>query len=258
MNENKEILTIENFKKRNSSFRLVLWLTIPGCLIFIVAGIIATMDMFKSGLSGPAFITPIMFILLPLAGIFFFLYWMKKEKKENKIIDNGNFKIVEDRIYDKHMYTTRDSDGDTHYHYLIFSKIYGKISVGTWEYNCAQKDDSIYLLFYSDNEQNNNYENITEEEKRNRKIIDQEYLASKYELSPELTPHFVPYDETLGKANYTKRIEEEIKEKEERKGKVICKNCGTKYNLKKEDVCPECNSIYHFDITDAMHEKEWY
>jgi PHP family Zn ribbon phosphoesterase len=84
------------------------------------------------------------------------------------------------------------------------------------------------------------------------------FLALKYKLSDELMINFIPYNESLGETNYNLRINDDRKRLEERKGSVLCKKCYKEYKLNKSEFCPKCGEKYKFDISDVMHEYEWY
>ena len=111
-----------------------------------------------------------------------------KEKKEKKIIDKKNFKIIEDKIYDKEKVHV-----SKHEEYYLYTKNYGKIDITNDEYPDARKDSFIYLIIGN----------------TNNKVIDT-YLTDKYELSHELISKFIPYDETLGEKNFNNRINEKF------------------------------------------------
>ena len=257
MNTNKEILTIKKLQARNELERIVgIVITVIGFLFMLVgAGI--SIGIVKSGnMIWLFFIVP--FILLSLYVLYLGIKRVKKEKKENVFIDNRDFKIVEDKIYDRYMDTSKGSEGRVNYHYFVFSKIYGQISTDALTYRDAKKDDSLYLLFYGNNERIESSDKIINELERNNKIVDQGYLASVCDLSPELIDRFIPYDESLGELNYRIRIQNAINKSKEAKGEVLCKGCDKKYNLNKHEACPKCGLIHNFDIEDVLYEKSWY
>lgn len=250
---NKTLLTKETLKSHNKISKIVV---VPVFLFLTLFAAIGIFQMIFNKDTPFYFFIP--FVIFPVVISIVILKYMKKDKKENALIDNGEFKIVEDKIYDKLMTTSRDSDGDTHYHYYVFSKIYGEIKTDSFTYNFSQKDDSIYLLFYSGNEQNSFFENYEDECNRNSKIIDQEYLSMIYSLSNELNTFFIPYNKALGESNFSKRTKSQIDNLNEKKNKIKCKHCGKKYNFKKNDACPECGSINRFELIDVIHNEDWY
>lgn len=258
--DNKTILTIHDLKKKNQKEKNDIYYGIPFVLIlfgFLIFSITSVIQELKNDNSIVFFIP---FFCLIIFGIILILYLMYKknrnEKKENIFIENNNFKIVEDRIYDRYLWCHTDKDGHNSYHYYIYTKIYGSVYVDEDIYHDCKKDDSIYLLFYNGDEQNNQYCN--KENKRNDKNIDQFYLSSKYDLSQELLSYFIPYNESLGKINYNLRINDLKKGLEEGNDSVLCKKCYKNYKLNKYEYCPKCGEKYKFDISDVMDEHEWY
>lgn len=221
MDENKQILTLKDLSENKTLTKGCAMVFSPIILILII-WIICNGDYEK--------------LTFPLTIITIMVIKITKEKKERKIINNKNFKIIEDQIYDK---TTMHVS--KHEEYYFYTKIHGKIEVSYIDYPCAKKNSFIYLIVSN----------------KNNKIIDT-YLADKYELSPELISKFIPYNESLGESNFNKRIKDSINEFKEKKKRVICKNCGTKYNLKKENACPNCNTPYKINITDVVCQKNWY
>lgn len=256
--ENTEQLTMDKLKKTNINNLKIIYFLIGAISIIMIAVLILIVknimdndmaSLISSGLQ----ITILIFIVFALTK------YIKKEKKENLYIEEENFKIIEDKIYDKYYTSHTDDDGNTTYYYYVVCKIYGDISVKYNTYKYCLNNDSIYLVFYNGNENDNAFiPDEKQEYKRNSKNIDQEYLASLNSLSSELNRFLVPYNEILGESNFNERITCKIEKLEEKKGKVICKQCNKKYNLKKNDACPECGAIYHFDIKDVVHNKKWY
>jgi hypothetical protein len=182
------------------------------------------------------------------------LYTSGREISRNKSINNGDFKIIEDKVYDKWYLTETDGQNT----YYVSSKIYGELLVKKELYDKAQKNDSVYLLFYKNNKSIEKYNRKINEFKRNCKIIAQSYLATEYELDAELISHLISYNEALGEENFNNRIADKINEFKE-SGKIIkCKNCNKIYNVKKHTLCPKCDTAYKFSIRDAIHIKEWY
>lgn len=222
MDNKKEMLTLEFIKKENNKFHKFVIISIPIVLLMIV------------------FLILIDYVIMVFIPLVFLFVLIKNRKNLNKNIDNRDFKIIEDKIYDKY-YPERSSNS---FGYYICSKIYGELLVSSTEYENAQKNDSIYLLIYNYN--NENYK------------IDGKYLARDYEIDEELKKHFIPYDESLGEKNFDNRINDMINELKEKNNRVICKNCGKEYKLKNQDVCPSCHSNYKFDIKDVVHQKDWY
>ena len=225
----KELLTIERLQKRNRSGKATGVIVIVIALIFMLIGASSVFGSINSNGGILSLFPAVMFILFPSFILCLGIKQIKKEKKENMFIDDGNFKIVEDKVYDRYMYTTHDSDGDTHYHYFVFSKIYGQITADASTYYDAKKDDTIYLLFYNNNERIERYNRAVNE-----------------------------LDESLGESNYNSRIQGSISKLEEAKGRVRCRNCDKKYNLSKHETCPSCGSIHKFDFMDVVHEGAWY
>lgn len=252
----KTTITLESL--RNKKIIKICYYIIGLFLTFFTVSLVWVWD--KTGVAlfkekeGIVSLISLVFVLLMSISLCF--RTIKKAKLKEGYIDNRNFKIVEDKIYDRYMESYTDSDGHSHHSYYVFSKIYGEISIDKYMYDGIKKDDSILLLFYNHDEFILQYNNETDESIRNSKIIAQKYLASQYELSQELKMNFDSYDEKIGNEQFEKRIE---KLKEELSSKTVtCKTCQTDYNLSKEKVCPKCSSVYKFDIIDVIHEKEWY
>ena len=252
---NKVVLNIEKLKnKSNSSW----WVMIPlfGLLFMVglifVGPIISVVDTFFLKFC----IILIYSILILIYVVSFWKDLRLKLEKGNLPIEQGNFKIVEDKIYDI-VAEHRSCGSDSYWDHYIFTKIYGKIESTDFTNEYAKKDESIYFVFYNGNENNNNYDSEIEEYNRNCANIVNEYLACHYEISDELMPYFVPYDDKLGEANFSARISEQISKLEKESGKVVCKTCKTKYNASKQVSCQTCGSVYKFDISDVIHEKEW-
>ena len=258
MDKNKKVLTIEMLKKANSIDFFEYFIVVFFLIIFSVCIYILYYHRMNLSELGYAILVPIGFILVSIFGISFSIKSIKKEKNDNIIIDNHNFKIVEDKIYDKYMESYTDNNGNHHYSYYIFSKTYGEISTEGEIYEKAKKDDSLFLIFYNNNNVVQSFDSVIKETIRNSEVIDQHYLCSQYELSQELKMCFISYDEKLANDNFGARINEQIKKLEAKRGNVNCKICDTKYKLKKYDICPKCGSKYKFDIVDVVHEKEWY
>lgn len=261
MNENKEILTIEELKGNNNDlartarFIIVFSLVVLAVVRGAISIVYRTTEV--NHIHILIFMAIVIFISIT-AYIGFFFSWNKnKVESKNTAIDSGDFRIVEDKIYDKHECSSREN-GDTKYHYYIFTKIYGKIDTIPLIYNNAEKDDLVYLLFYNKNEQDNHYNNTMQEGERNRNNIKKEYLVRNYELSEELLNKYTPYNKFLGEDNYNKRIQNQIESFRGMKTKVKCKKCETMYEHNKLKTCPSCHSVYNFDITDIAHKKEWY
>jgi len=260
MNQNeKKLLTINDLIRNNKISKVAIFVAIIFLTIFIVVMIIFTLFIFYKSEQNlmPALFVGI-FSLAAFGTIALLIKQLKKEKNENAYIESGNYRIVEDKIYDKYMRVSHDSDGPDTYYYYVYSKIYGKISTDVLVYNNSQKDDIIYLLFYNGNENIGNYNGEIDEYKRNSKIIDQNYLASYYELSSELKHKLISYNEALGETNFNNRTKELINKLEMTKNNIKCKNCNNKYNLKRNDFCPNCGFVNKFDIVDIVHNKEWY
>ena len=262
---NKKILTRKMFEKNNRVEKILGIISILILVSFVTGVILMTKNMPRTFENIAALSICYLFILIPLI-----LCEKEVIKKIKQIvtIEKGNFKIVEDKIYDKNC----QSVGDDNF-YSVYTKIYGKIGVSYKEYKVAQKDDFMYFLFCDGEEINNTYvdnkENfiiellfekgsIEKEARRNSKFVKQKYFKSEYVLSPELSEMTISYNQKLGDSNYDSRIKRQINELEEKKGKVTCKKCSNTYKLNKYDVCPNCSSKYKFDIIDVMHEKEWY
>ena len=255
-NNIKTTITLESL--RNKKVIKISYYIIRMFLIFFTVSLIWAWN--KTGIAllketnGLSFLTSSVCVLL--MSIFLCFRTIKKAKTKEEYIDSRNFKIVEDKIYDRYMESYTDNNGHSHYSYYVFSKIYGEISTDKHMYKEIKKDDSIFYLFYNHDEFIPQYDNETYESIRNSKIIAQKFLASQYELSQELKMNFVSYDEKLGNEQFEKRLN---KLKEELNTKTVtCKTCQTDYNLGKEKNCPECGSVYKFDIIDVIHEKEWY
>ena len=255
-NNIKSTITLESL--RNKKLIKICYYIIGLFLIFFIVSMIWAWD--KTGVAllketdGLIFLTSSVFVLLVSISLCF--RTIKKTKLKEGYIDNRNFKIVEDKIYDRYMQNHTDNDGYSHYSYYVFSKIYGEISTDKYMYEDLKKDDSIFYLFYNHDEFIQQYDSETYESIRNSKIIAQKYLASQYELSPELKMNFISYDEKLGNEQFEKRIK---RLKEELSSKTVtCKTCQTDYNLSKEKICPKCGSVYKFEFIDVIHEKEWY
>ena len=255
---NKQQLTMEIIQKNNKLHKTVFKVIAIIALFFAFVPAIMTMDEIKNQ-NFSVIIIPAIFLIVGVSVSIVMYKQAKRAMKNEELIDNRNFKIIEDKIYDKYMSVSVDSDGDRTYNYYVFTKIYGKISADDTIYRCCKKNDSLYLLFCSENESADkcNFDE-KKEHKRNDKNIEQKYLATIYTLSPELMPCFVPYNEALGDANFKNRIRVKLLEAQEKNNKVKCKSCGKKYNLKQEEKCPNCNAIYKFDIQDVIHQKEWH
>ena len=222
MDKNKEMLTLEFIKKENNKFHKFVIISIPVVLLMIV------------------FLILIDYVIMVFIPLVFLFVLIKNRKNLNKNIDNGDFKIIEDKIYDKYYICYESSNN---FKYYICSKIYGDLLVSSVEYEKVQKDDSIYFLIYNYN--NENYK------------IDGKYLARDYEIAEELKKYFIPY-ETLGEKNFDNRINDMINEKKEKNTNVICKSCGKEYKTNNQNVCPSCYSIYKYGIKDVVYQKEWY
>ena len=176
---NKKVLTIKKIKRVNRTSGIISIFVVGSISIFAVFGISSLIDSLKQGqTSGMALLGPIMFIGIPLLISGMVVKNAIRDAKENKFIDNGEFKVVEDVIYKRNTYTTRDSDGYTTRHYEFYTNLYGRISINSKSYNYAKRGDFIYLVVYND-----------------KRSADQGYLSTLYELSDELKPYFVPYEE---------------------------------------------------------------
>lgn len=175
----KKVLTIKKIKRVNKTSGIISIFVVGFISIFVVFGISSLIDSFKRGqTSGVALLGPIMFIGIPLLIGGTVIKKALRDMKENKFIDNGEFKIVEDVIYKRNTYTTRDNDGHTTRHYEFYTNLYGRISTNSESYNYARRGDFIYLVVYND-----------------KRSADQGYLSTLYELSDEFKPYFVPYEE---------------------------------------------------------------
>lgn len=255
---NKAKINIEMLKnKPNNSW----WVMIPLFAMLFIIGMIfvGLVITIVDTLLKKFCIVLIYSILILICVVSFWKDLRKKLEKGNTPIEQGDFKIVEDKIYDiSSEYAGEDRDGFSIYDNYIFTKIYGKIESTAFFNEYAKKDESIFLVFYNGNEQSHNYDDETTEYNRNCSNIVREYLACHFEISDEIKSYFVPYDEKLGDTNFNTRINDQIKKLEKEPGKVICKTCGTKYNASKQNDCTNCGSVYKFDMIDVIHEKEWY
>lgn len=254
MNQNeKKLLTINDLIRKNKLSKISKIVVTVVIALFCMPVLLVLVPILRS--------TKELIVLLIGGGccvvifgvIYFFIKSLKKEKTENIVIENGTFRIIEDKIYDKYSILSNDSTK-----YYIYCKIYGKISISLFEYDIAQKDDIVYLVFYNGKENIENYSNEIDEYKRNLEIIDQSYLSTCYELSPELKEKLISYNESLGETNFNNRTKELINKLEMTKNNIKCKNCNKKYNLKRNDFCPNCGFVNKFDIVDIVHNKEWY
>jgi hypothetical protein len=254
----KEILTIEKIKERNTFdglFMCVMTLILWGFLGIVLYAIHSE---FEALTQGPGFIVPILVAAIPIGCSVSCIKDIKNKIVGNMKISSSKFKIVEDEIYDKFKINMEADSHKTDYRYRVFLKTYGKIDVDGEIYDRAKQGEMMYLLFYNGNEKKNSYESAKKEEKRNEKNIEQKYLSKYYELPPELLNNFISYDKIIGESNFNKRIQDELETLKKSRPKVNCRKCGEKYSLKKFDTCPNCNSLYKFDITDIIHKKEWY
>lgn len=254
----KSVLTIERFKSINRAKQIICYFVIAGSIFFIVFSFYMAKciyEMEKSMLIVLLFVIP--FFCFPIIYIIVLIHQIKKMKKQNVNITNGNFKVVEDKIYDKYMLTHHDSDGDTSYKYYIFTKIYGKVSVSSFDYHSCAKDGIVYLLFGSENILSQKYNPEINEYKQNMKHIMHVYLASKCDISPELLSNLVPYNEVLGEMNYNFRINHQIEKLSKKKKIIKCKQCSKIYNRLKYSECPKCATIFKFDSTDVLYKSNW-
>lgn len=253
-------LTIENLKKHNNTIKVFL-LALIGILIlgFIIVFIPIVYDIDFSSINKTELISTLLICLIVLLiPIIILVLIIKKTNKTKKYINEGKFKIVEDKIYDKYFEMNSSLDNGATYNYYVCTKIYGYQEVEAEIYDICEKNDSIYLLMCNGNEKNNEViENRQKELKRNSKNTYQNYLAVINPLSDELKKYFIPYDDKLGEFNYKKRIKNKINELSEKKYKVNCKKCKEKYNLRNNEVCPKCGEKYNFDITDVIEYKDW-
>lgn len=192
----------------------------------------------------------LIFDLTFISYIILIILKIKKEKRIYINVKNKKIKIIEDKIYDKYFTKSLETKNNPEYfNFFISTKVYfDNIQIDRNTYNWSpfydkcKKNDSIYFIFYSDNET----------------VPKQYYLAKDYILSSELIPYFKSYDETIGENIFNQKINNKINELKTKKNKVNCKICNTKYNLFKEEMCPNCNKIYQFDITDVVKQKKWY
>lgn len=256
----KEEITIESIRK---SKRFMKYVAIP---IFILWGIFLVFFitfMFKAISEDDAdsllaiggwLIGTIMLSAVALL----FLKQIKKEKNESKMLEEGNFRIVEDEIYDRNVYTTTDSDGHSTDHYELFTKIYGRVNSDFRGYMAARKGEKAYLLFYNGDERDNIFFSIKEENERNSKNVDEIFVAANSVLATELQLKLTIYDTSLGERNFNQRIGEAIKNLQSNGKKIRCKKCEKKYKVKQYEYCPYCGTINLFDKIDIMHEKSWY
>lgn len=251
--ENIEYLSLEKIKKEVNLSKKVL-LFIIGIIIFVVAGFLILFS-YKEKLENIVMILIISCIvgIIPIAVL---VYFLKQLNASSKIIKNGEFKIIEDKIYDYYRITTSDTDGGSTSSYYICSKIYGDCRVGFNIYNKCKENDSVYYIIGNTNEFNNEIScDKNQEIKRNNKNIINEYLANNIQISDELKPYFIPYDKNLGESNYNKRIEYRIEKLKEHGYKAKCRNCGNKFKPGKVECCPKCGEKYIFDETDVINIK---
>lgn len=270
----KNVLTIEKLvktqKKKKSQLIgfFIFWLLI--CIVLLgvtIADIINPGILSNKSTSGLSNIFGIIFFL---GFLFIFKKAIDNKNKEISIIENGNFKIVEDKIYDKRYHST-GSGTRKHRYYSIFTKIYGKIDTNKHVYSQCEKDDFIYLFFYDVDSNTTHYgsnkfsftmnsagHHNAKTAETERRIQNTEYLASEYTLSDELMLRFIPYNEALAESNFDTQIEQKTEVAQKIKTITKCKNCGKTFNYKNHKTCPNCDHIYQFDVTDVMHKKEWY
>lgn len=178
----RKTLTIKKLKKSNNTSGIMGLIMLPFLAIFIIAALQMLLSPKSEGeTSGMLFVFLAVFISIPLIMGYKIIKSVMRQKQENKAIDNGEFKIVEDIINNKNHYTTRSNDR-THHHYDFYTNIYGKVSTDSFSFHNANIGDLIYLVVYND-----------------KNKVDQEYLVKEYMLDNDLRPYLVPYEEALGK-----------------------------------------------------------
>lgn len=252
---NKEYLTIENLSKANNVTIIIISFVVISFLISITT--FSAIFLLDSSIKVTISLRIVLILGIVLTfssiGLVIISSIIASANKNKKYIAEGNFKIVEDKIYDKNYSRSDDST-----YYYVCTKIYGWHVVPTTFYDCCEKDDSVYYIMYNGTENDNKVlENEYKERYRNDKNAKQIFLAIINPISDELKNHFIPFNEKLGEENYQKRIEYKINKQKEKAKKVKCKNCGTKYNLRKKEYCPNCGDVYEFDITDVIKHNDW-
>ena len=262
MVQKKEILTKEILKKNNTASKTSLLVVFILSFSIIAACIIGIIGITKINEAIPeasviAFVGFLFSVIIMIIIFIAVIKGIKQTKKDESAIDDNNFKIVVDKIYDKYENAMTNNKGRTKTYYFVYSKIYGEIPVEQDVFDAAQKNESIYLLFLNGTEQEKIFDESVYELYKNIENINQSFLPSMYELNNELKERFIPYDATLGELNFNSRIAYEIKELEENKCYVTCKKCNKEYSREKHDVCPECGALYKFDVNDVLQEKRW-
>ena len=195
---NRKVLTIKKIKNVNRTSGIVGFFIMGFLSIFIIIGILTFIDTLKREQAlGISIIGPLMFVGIPLLTGGVIIKNTIRNMRENKLIDNGEFKIIEDVIYRRHTYTTRDNDGHTTHHYEFYTNLHGRVSTDSKSYHRAQRGDLIYLVVYNDKD-----------------VADQGYLLSLYELSDELRPYFVSYEEESKNHDINRRIDGQYRSEE--------------------------------------------
>ncbi len=226
-NSKKRLLTKEVLVKNKIKNKKI-WELIT--IISLLCIVIFTIVFLKEKISDLIYLLVLIGVIIQ---VILCIRYLKTEIKYINNILNGNFKIIEDEVYDRHYIIFPDGSEE----YVLFTKIYGLKSVKGKEYWDCKKDDRIFLLI-GDKEKAIEY-----------------FWENKYELDESLKQNFVPYDEKIGKMKFNEKIQEKIIEQGK---KIRCKNCNEKYKMKDYEECPKCNYKNKFEIKEIVNEKSWY